>query len=361
MPSCPKHPRILICRLSALGDCVHTLPLACALRRRFPDAFIAWLTQTACAPLLAGHEALGELIAVPRSELGTPRKLLQLRSQLQARRFDLSLDPQSLTKSAVLAWLCGAPRRIGFARPHGRELAPLLNNELVAAADGHAVDRNLQLLRAFDVRPASEARRRPPADEAEFKLPLDATARATIRRFLKSAGIAQPPVVMHPGAGWDSKLWMYSRYAAVARHLGERYGQPTVVAWAGSRAFRWADEIAALSGGYAVVAPETTLPELVALLRAARFYLGSDSGPLHMAAAVGTRCIGMYGPSRPAHNGPYGRGHVTLQAYYQAGSTRQRKRASNDAMRAISSDMVIDACERLLTSHADQPSDARAA
>lgn len=329
--------RVLICRLSALGDCVHTLPVLCALRQAQPDAHLAWLTQAASAPLLRGHAALDELITVERGYLRSWSQLADLRRELQARRFDVVIDPQSLTKSAVAAWLSGAPRRIGFAAPGGRELAPWLNNVRVRATAAHAVDEHLQLLEPLGIH----------APPVRFDLPHDAAAMARVQEFLH-ANYIDEPLVIHPGAGWDSKLWPYLRYAEVAQAIYRDYGVRTVVAWSGKLLKRWAAEIVAAAGGCAIAAPETNLPQLVALLRCARLYLGSDSGPLHMAAAVDTPCVALFGPTRPAHNGPYGAGHVVLQSYYQEGSTRERKAAANEAMRAITSEQATAACGKLL-------------
>jgi len=334
----PDPSRILVCRLSALGDCVHTMPLVCALRRQFPAAYIAWLTQTRSAPLIAGHEDVDELIAVERTYLRSPRKVASLRHALRARRFDLAIDPQSLTKSALAGWFSGAKMRIGFAPPQGREAAPWLNNVAVRPENLHAVDRTLELLRPLGIE----------HPDVEFKLPVDRAAKDKIHGLL-GALIGEPaPVVMHPGASWPSKLWPHRRYAEVAAHLGERYGMPTVVPWAGETMRRWANEIAQQSRGHAVVAPALTLPELVALLSQARLYVGSDSGPLHMAAALNVPTVSMYGPTLPDHNGPYRQGHCALQVDYQQGSTRARKKAANTAMQAISAARVITACAQML-------------
>ncbi|MCA9268963.1 MAG: glycosyltransferase family 9 protein, partial [Planctomycetales bacterium] len=232
-----------------------------------------------------------------------------------------------------------AQRRIGFARPQGRELAPWLATDRVVPRKTHAVDRFLELLAPLGIEKA----------RAEFRLADPPAAREAAQRFLQHAGVNGPLAVMHPGAGWDSKLWPAERFAEVAAYLGERHGMTTVVAWSGARVKAWAKEIAGASGGRAITAPQTTLPELIALLRAATLYVGSDSGPLHMAAAVGTATVSLFGPSTPEANGPYGAGHVMLQAYYQSGSRRQRQFADNHAMRAISSHAVMKACDEILS------------
>jgi lipopolysaccharide heptosyltransferase I len=330
--------RILVCRLSALGDCVHTMPLVCALRRNYPNAHIAWLTQSGSLPLLAGHDDVDEFITVERGFLRSPRQVADLRRRLKPKQFDITIDPQSLTKSAVPAWLSGAKTRIGFASHEGREAAPWLNNVLVRPERRHVVDRNMELLRPLGIEHA----------DVEFKLPLDKTAFANVDTLLDECLDTQTPVVMHPGAGWRSKLWPHLRYAEVARFLGQEYGFQTMVLWVGEQMRAWAKQIAKNSGGFAVMAPVMSLPELIALLFRARLFIGSDSGPLHMAAALETPTVSMFGPTLPDRNGPYGQGHSALQAYYQAGTTRQRRSAPNDAMQAITSEMVIQMCRQVL-------------
>ncbi|MCY2990358.1 MAG: glycosyltransferase family 9 protein [Planctomycetota bacterium] len=332
-----KRPRILITRLSAIGDCILTMPLLCALRRRFPDALLAWATQPGPAKLLQGHECLDELIVVSRGWLKSPRMIWQLRRRLRALQFDITIDPQGLTKSAVLARLSGAPRRIGFAAPRGRELSVWLNNELQRPTRSHLVDCQLDLLQTLGATPG----------DVRFAVPSEPAACAAMASFLANAKFSGPFAVINPGAGWDSKLWPADRFAQVAAQLGQRFGLPAVVAWGGDRERGWAAHIAAGAQGQAILAPPTTLPELAALLRKARLLVSSDSGPMHLAAAVGTPCVGLFGPTRPEDCGPYGPGHRTVQAYYQAGTSRQRRRASNDALRAISVDMVLAACEHV--------------
>jgi len=332
-------PRILICRLSAVGDCILTTPLLCALRDHFPDCFLAWVVQRGAASLLTGHECLDRLIVVPRDLLKSWSGVRSIRRELRNLQFDVALDAQSLSKSSALAWLSGAPRRIGFNPPRGREAAPWLNNELVSQRASHLVDCQLELLEPLGV---------PRPERVAFRLPRDAAAEETAARLIASAHLTGGFVAVNPGAGWDSKLWPADRYGIVARTLGERRQTPSLVVWAGPREKAWAEQIVARSGGHALLAPATTLPELAAVLRRARLFLGSDTGPLHLAAAVGTPCVGLHGPTRPQDCGPYGAQHITLQQWLQTGTSRQRRRASNDAMQAIEIEHAVAACEEIL-------------
>jgi len=328
-------PRILICRLSAIGDCIQTMPVLCALRERFPRAFIAWAAQQHCAPLLEGHSCLDRLVVLPRSSWAVAREVWALRATLREMQLDVAIDPQSLTKSSFVARSSGAPRRIGFTRPQGRELAPWLNNELVRPSAAHVVDRYLELLRPLGIE----------APAVRFQVPEQAAATASAQSFLRASN-ADAFAVLNPGAGWDSRRWPPVRFAEVAKHLGERHGLRCVVTWAGERERDWARSIAAAAAGHALLAPQTNLPELAALLREARLFVGSDTGPLHLAVAVGTRCVGLYGPTRPERSGAYGSGHVAVQQFHQTGANPRR--AGNAAMQAIRVDSVCRACDEAL-------------
>ena len=141
-----QSPRLLIVRLSAIGDVVHGLPVLCALRAQFPAGFLAWVVEGRAGDLLEGHRALDELIRLPRGWLKSPRAIWDLRRRLRGLRLDAAIDLQGLSRSAIAAWLSGAPRRIGFARPQGREISPWLSTVRVRTSGPHVIEHNLQLL-----------------------------------------------------------------------------------------------------------------------------------------------------------------------------------------------------------------------
>lgn len=331
-------PRFLITRLSAIGDCILTMPLAVALREAFPTAYIAWAVEGVAGTMIEHHPAVDQAIRLPRGFARSSAAWWQLRRQLRSLRFDVAIDPQSLTKSALVAWLSGAPRRIGFARPVGRELAPWLHTELLAARASHVVDRYRELLTPLNAA----------AGPTRFDFPVTAEAQTAVAAQWEEAGLQTPIAVINPGAGWESKRWPQERFADIARELYRRHQVRSLVVWAGPQELAWAQEIAAAGDGWSTVAPSTTLLELAALLRRASLFIGSDTGPLHMAAAVGTPCVGIYGPTRPENCGPYGQGHQVVQAWYQEGSSRQRRRGPNSAMRDVPASRVVEACERIL-------------
>jgi heptosyltransferase I len=328
--------RFLIVRLSAIGDTIQTMPVACALRERFPDAFLAWAVESRAAALLRGHPALDELVEIPRGWLKSPHGVLQLRRRLRDLHCDTTIDVQSLTKSALLAWLSGAKRRIGFGQPGGRELSRWFNNDRVNPTSVHVVDNYLELLRPLGIE----------SPTVRFDVPEHPEDKAAVDGFLRTLGMKAGFAMVTPGAGWPSKLWPTERHAAVVRHLQEAWRLPTVVVWAGESERLLADRIAAASP--ARVLPSTTLPQLAALARRARLFIGSDTGPLHLAAAVGTPCVGLYGPWPASRHGPYGPRNIALQQLQFNGPTRRRRTASPIYMESITTEMVCEACNRIL-------------
>ncbi len=329
--------RILICRLSHIGDCILTLPMLAALRKAKPHAWIAWATENPAPQLLSGHPDLNELITIPKGWLQRPSSILEVRKRLRGMRFDIAIDPQSLAKSALLAWISGARVRLGFRGQHGRELSTWFNNVLIDPSASHLVDRSLELLKGLGIQPG------PP----QFSLSLQDSVTGDIDQYLRSRGLeGQRFLVINPGASWPSKRWETDRFAEVARLIFERTQLPAVVTWAGEQELAMATAICAQSEDAAILAPRTDLQQLAALLQKAELFLGCDTGPLHLAAALNTICVGLYGPTRPQDSGAYGPRHYAVQNAYQSGSNRQRRHADNHAMRSIQVDQVVNACFR---------------
>jgi lipopolysaccharide heptosyltransferase I len=331
-------PRILIVRLSAIGDVIHGMPVLCALRDHYPGAMLAWVVESRAAALLRGHRAVDELIEIRRGWLTSPRAVWEVRRRLRAMNFDAAIDIQGLTKSAVAAWVSGAPQRIGFADNKGRELSKWLNNAKSPCPARHIIDANLQLLRPLGIE----------SPQVRFDVPEHESDGRTADKIVHRLGVTGGFAVINPGAGWPSKLWPADRHTAVARHLGRKHGLPTLVVWAGAQELAWAEQIVASSGGSSHLAPATTLTELAALCRRARLFIGSDTGPLHLAAAVGTPCVGLHGPMPAERNGPYGASNAAIQVRRFEGTSRQRRNAPREIMEAITVEMVRDGCDRVL-------------
>src|SRR5262249_53233796 len=182
---------------------------------------------------------------------------------------------------------------------------------------------------------------------AAFHLPENRLAKESMSRYLADQDLAAGFAIINPGAGWPNKLWPPERFAGVARHLAEVHCLPSLVVWAGAPEKSWAGTIVARPAGSAIQAPPTTLPELAALCRAARLFVSSDTGPLHIAAAVGTTCVGLFGPKPAERNGAYGRSNINVQKMIIPATTRPRS-AGRECMLAIEVDDVCAACDQVL-------------
>ena len=303
----PEADRILVLRLGAVGDVVRTLPAASALRAAHPGAHLAWLVEPAAQSVLAAQPWIDEVLVFPRERLRralrrlrwveAARVLARFVAELRRRRFELVVDFHSIGKSALLARASGAPRRAAYTRPHGKECAWLLANARARLRERHLsrYARNLALVRFLGLR------------AAPWGAPLRVAAEAR-RRIAEALGPGAPPALIHPGTSdaTPHKRWSATGYAAVARELAAQ-GVPTVVAWGPARAERaFAESIVAAAAGAARLAPPTaTLGDLAALCERARVFIGSDSGPLHVASLVGTPVVQILGPTDPVENAPY--------------------------------------------------------
>lgn len=315
------------------------MPVACALRAAIPRVVVGWVVEGRTADLLEGHPAIDHVIRTPRGWLKSPRAVLDLRRRLKDLRFDIAVDLQCLTKSAIAARLSGARRRMGMAGDDGREASRWLHNDLVEVQGEHVVDRYLSMLRPLGIK----------APAVQFDLPETPTDAKTANRFLAAEGItAGRFAILNPGAGWPSKIWPAERYGEVARRLAVEHGLPSVAVWGGAAEKPLGEAIVAASGGAARLAPPTTVSELAALCRRAVLFLGSDTGPMHLAVAVGTPTVSLHGTSQAERCGAYGPENIRLQVRYHAGSSRERRQADNAAMREISVEMAVAACRRLL-------------
>ncbi|MDR2755259.1 MAG: glycosyltransferase family 9 protein [Planctomycetaceae bacterium] len=332
--------RILIVRFSAIGDVVHTLPVLIALRTRFPHAEIAWLIEEKMSKLLLGHWALDRLIIVKKNWIKSWSEVVFLRKRLQMFAPDVTIDVQGLFKSSFAAWLSGAAYRIGFGGIDGREGSQWFNNCRITPDAEHIIDRNMSLLEPFGIYGSS----------IDFDLPECEMDRRSAHHFLNYNGLHGHFAILNVGAGWESKRWREERYAEVAQYLLTQWNLPSLVVWAGDKEQKIAETVVQAANGAAFMAPQTTLGELASLSRLATIFIGSDTGPLHIAAAVGTPCLGLYGPMPAKRNGPYGRSNRSIQKQTLEGSRRIRPhRAPRTLMDAIDTESVCNMCDEMLT------------
>jgi heptosyltransferase I len=295
--------RILLIRTSALGDIVHCLPVLEALRAALPEARIGWLAEKVWSPLLAGHPDLeGSLLVNTKAWRKKPLAGAtrgDLRAAVGAMRAfapDVTIDLMGNFKGGLLAWLSGAKRRIGASSAGRREAgSALFLNEKVPASGEHAIDRALSLLAPLGivapkvVLGGEKLLREAPPEAAAFL--------AEQRRS------GRPLVLLQAGAGWVNKMYPLESWARVAKGLAQDGADVVLPSAPGEE--QLAARLAELAGGAARVVDAKPFPFLAALIRASRLFLGGDTGPLHLAHAMGARVLCIIGPTDPRRNGPY--------------------------------------------------------
>jgi heptosyltransferase-1 len=330
--------KVLVVRLSAIGDVVHTLPALAALHHAGHE--VSWLVEPPARSLLENQPMLAQVIAAPRAKQLRWGRAREAARALRERRFDVALDLQGLWKSAAWARIAGARRVIGAEGSARRERASaLLMHETasVPAQAVHVIDRNLAVLGALGIDALGTR---------EFPLPPLTPAATAVRRQLEALPL-RDFAVLNPGGGWTSKLWPAEAYGALARRLAER-GVPSIVSW-GPGEQSLAETVVAASHGAARLAFPTTLLEFVELARFARVTVAADTGPLHLACAVGAPVVGLFGPTDPARNGPFAADDVVVRrAPACAPCHRRGCLVHADIMRAIDVDEVFHAVEERL-------------
>ena len=337
-------PRIALVKLSSLGDVVHTLPVAHALRRLVPRAELTWLVERREEAILGGNADLDHVMAVDtrlwRREFRRPGgaravlgKIAGLRRRLLEGRFDITLDLQGLWKSGVITLWTRAPVRIGFALGSCREAVNVLfTTHRIAVAPGtmHVVEENLTLLEPLSIRREDIG---PPV----LPIPSDPVAESVIARYLEEEGLKPdtPLVALNPGSGGEGKRWAVDAYRRLGDALGVRLGARALVLW-GPGEEPLARAIAHGMRAAPLIPPPTSIPQMVALLRRAAVVVGGDTGPIHIAGALGVPTLGLYGPTRARRNGPWGPRTAAIQS--ETGS-----------MDGITVESVLAAAEALLT------------
>jgi heptosyltransferase-1 len=299
MTELPKN--ILIIKPSALGDIVLALPALSALRRTFPQAKISWLVRPEFADLLRGHPGLDELILFDRRLLGkwwyqpkAFRELIQLFGRLRKGQFDLVFDFQGLFRTGFFGWLTGCKKRIGMA--DAREFANLFYTDKVVqdSACIHLVDYYLKMVASAGAQKGS----------IEFKFPVDTSADNAVRKLLTSKKVnIEKYVVLVPGAAQPNKRWPIERFSQLADKITNKFGLSIVAT--GSQGER--EYIDAIGRGVINLAGQTSVRQLVPLMKGASLVISNDTGPGHIAAALGVPIVMIFGPTNPARVCPYKR------------------------------------------------------
>jgi heptosyltransferase I len=313
----PANARILVVRLGAMGDVIHALPAVASLRRSHPENRVTWAIEPRWAPLLAGNRSVDRIVLVRRD---SARRVLESLRDLRVERYDFAVDFQGLLKSALVASLSRPQRIFGFHNSQLRERAAgLFYSDQTLSAAAHVVDRNLDLAEA-----AGASRRL-----LDFPLPPGHP-----EGDLPSGDF----VLASPLAGWRSKQWPAAHYGALAARLRRELAIPLVLNGPPGPAFAEIPDALHHSSG---------LPGLIDATRRAAAVIGVDSGPLHLAAALGKPGVAIFGPTDPARNGPYGDSLRVLRSG-SAVTTYKRGDDIDDSMRQVSPDEVFEALRAAL-------------
>ena len=326
-----ESPRFLIIRLGSLGDVIHGIPAAAALRRHFPQGRIDWLVDPQYVPLLDLVEGLDRRIAFDPRGLTRGGGAWPVVSGLRGAQYDAVLDFQGLLKSAVLGRLMGARRTIGFTRAHLREPLAALFYSTTAdpGAAPHVIDKTLGLLAPLGVVDRT----------ARFPISVPRTAAAaSLQARFGPRGYA----LVNPGAAWPNKRWPPERFGSLAATIEREHGLRSVVRW-GPGEESLAESVAMASNGAAEPAPATTIPDIVAVAHGARLMVSGDTGPLHIGGAVGTPLVALFGPTYPERNGPWSPQDVVLSRVKTCSCLYQRQ--CSRAARCIDEITVAEAVE----------------
>lgn len=333
--------KILIVRVGAMGDVLHALPGVAALRKARPDWQIDWVVDPRWAALLVDARGIGPIVnrvhlaetrlwmKAPAS-LRTLRSILGLRKALRREHYDLVVDMQGTLRSGVIGWMAGAAQTVGYSDPREAAAAWFYSQRLERKGT-HVVEQGAALLSQ-----ATGAE----VLAGDVVLPRDADAEAWAEEAVRS----RPLLMLAPGGGWGAKRWPPERFGAVAQEM--RLKVSDCVANASSADDVLAAQVVAASGGAARMVP-CDVGQLVALMRRTDLFVGGDSGPLHLAAALAVPLVALFGPTDPARNGPWGPGAKAVLR--DALSVTSYKRVATDSgLASIEVTTVVEALTGLI-------------
>jgi len=350
--------RILIIRLSAIGDVVRTLPAVNALREKFPTAHIAWVVEEKARDVLVHQPEIDETIVFQRNRwekgllnplgfLRTTGEVYRFVRELRGRHYDIAFDFHGILKSGLISYMSGAKERVGFDRGYCKEWNHLFNNRKVSPRSNRIsrFEKNFSLLGPLGL----------DGGRGDVDLHVSQEDVEYVDQFFRSRrpGISGPLVAIHPGTSSKTsyKRWSSTKYTELADRLVEELKVSVLFTWGpGERAM--VDEIRARMRRDSMVAPETySLKQLAEIFRRCSVYIGNDTGPMHIASLVKTPVVGIFGPTDPIVNAPYeGTPHIIVRKDLPCSPCRNRGCKDVECMKAISSQDVFEAAKILLES-----------
>ena len=306
---------ILVVRLGALGDIVHTIPAIAALRTALPDVRVDWIVEAKNADIVQMVAGVNRVLAMDGRSFRDWTAAVHV---LRAGAYDAALDFQGLMKSALLARVSGARKVAGFSIWHLREKGarPFYSDTDDAGAGVHVIRKNLSLLRVLGI------------DTDRIEFPLVRVHSDACARVLQDSG-GRPFALINPGAAWPNKRWPAARFGEVAAFLHEVRGMRPVVLWGPGEA-ELAREVVAASGAVAIEAPPTRVPDIIELAREAALVVSGDTGPLHLAAAAGAPIVALMGPTDPGRNGPWSPDDVVVNRFDRCDCHYERRCHQSD-------------------------------
>jgi len=352
--------KILIVKLSAIGDVIHTLPSLNAIRKHYPDAHITWLIEEAASSLIIEHEALDRVIISKRKQwvkgifgpfcIDNIKETYQFIKELRDTEYDLIIDFQGLLKSAALIALARGKRKTGFDKgmEHMEHSYIFLNERIPPVnMDNHALLRSLMLINALGIE----------SKEIEYKLPVSCHTRKITNELLERHGIKEAGIIVaiNPVAKWITKLWDNRKFALLADRLIEKYNASVIFTGSQSDRSTIDNILSCMSYGAVNLAGETTLKTLAALYEKTKFLISTDTGPMHMAAAVGTPVIALFGPTAPWRTGPFGAKHKIMRSGIDCSPCFKRQCSTINCMKQISVEQVLDAVISPTIHHSFRP------
>lgn len=340
--------KILIIKLSSIGDVVHTLPALYALRNAYPSAKIDWLVEEEPSNILIGHPLLNDVFVIKKKGwLKYFKRTYAVAKKIRALNYDIILDFQGLLKSGIWVFLSNGKRRIGFDK--SREMSYLFLNERLPPynPDKHAVERYLDLVKHLGIK----------CDSINFPIPITEKEKKKVSGLLETGGVLEGTsfIVVNPMARWETKLWGAKKFAGLCNEMVDNLSCRVVVVGASSEKDN--KEFFSLTNNRVVdLTGETTLRELAHLMSLSSVVITVDSGPMHIAAAMGVPVVAIFGPTAPWRTGPYGEGHTVIRKELPCSPCFSRicKDKDNICMKEIEVRDVLSAVEAQLKRLSDK-------